>query len=143
MTLIFEYTSGPLARYLRSPPHRLMLRPVGEALKGATRPPSHGLHLGLFRAHNHHSKRGGGSLSKFPHQKLTLCGSYQHCVLSVYRSMRAILHSTQGGSVDQYLNPPYPSLEIFRLGLFQVQIVVGDIIMVPLFFFNPLKFAEE
>ncbi|KAF9779330.1 hypothetical protein BJ322DRAFT_1089812 [Thelephora terrestris] len=52
-----------------------------------------------------------------------------HCVLSVYRSMRAILHSTQGEPVDQYLNPPYPALEIFRLGLFQLQIIVGDIIM--------------
>jgi len=52
-----------------------------------------------------------------------------HCALSVYRAIRAISYTPQGETANEYLDPPYPVVELFRLGLFQFQIVVADVIM--------------
>lgn len=52
-----------------------------------------------------------------------------NCVLLVYRSLRAAFDAPLGETINEYLYPPFPTMEIFRLSLFQFQIVVADIIM--------------
>ena len=46
------------------------------------------------------------------------------------RAIIAALYLPQGLTVDQFFLPPYSKDEIARRGIFQFQIVVGDLILV-------------
>jgi len=49
--------------------------------------------------------------------------------MEIDRSIRAIFFAPPGVTVYEYLDPPYPTVEIFRLWLFQFQVAVADVIM--------------
>ena len=46
------------------------------------------------------------------------------------RAILAALYLPPGVTVDQYLLAPYSTDEVVRIGIFQLQIVIGDLIMV-------------
>lgn len=54
----------------------------------------------------------------------------QNWVLGVHRLISAALYRPSGVTIDQYLQPPYDMVEISRKGIFQFEVVVGDLIMV-------------
>lgn len=46
------------------------------------------------------------------------------------RAILGALYLPPGMTIDQYFLPPYNTEEIVREGIFQFQIVIGDLIMV-------------
>lgn len=88
----------------------------------------HGLLLVL---HNHCKPEPKGPLSKSAPETDTVASpNSQHCALSVYRLVGAVLYTPPGVTLLEYLYPPYPTSEIFRMALFQFQIAVADVIQV-------------
>jgi len=53
-----------------------------------------------------------------------------YCILTNYRAMQAILFTPPGMTIYEYMDLPWPTLEVVRWAVFQFQIVVADVVMV-------------
>lgn len=53
-----------------------------------------------------------------------------HWILGMRRVVMAALYLPSGVTIDEYFQPPYTADEIGRWGLFQLQLVVGDLVMI-------------
>lgn len=116
-----------LYRYLSRPLCRILLRPVEEVFTWWRRQLRYGLHHRLLWPHHHSRKREPTT----PHPHTTTHPAWQYCILTIYRVLQATLYTPPGMTVREYLNLPWPTLEVVRWATFQFQIVVADVVMVP------------